>query len=78
MTDPKNSLDLHGIKHEDVDSLVEEFVLARQEEMPLEIIYGNSHVMRNLVTACLDRLQADYNDGYQNPYGRLLVIGWKP
>ena len=68
-------LDLHGIRHENVDALVENFVLNYQDEMPLEIIYGNSPQMRQLVEECLERIQFSYNEGYQNPYGRLLVLG---
>ena len=69
-------LDLHGVKHEDVGSLVENFILCHQKEMPLEIIYGNSPVMRLLVEECLQRMDFSYNEGYQNSYGRFLVIGY--
>ena len=69
-------LDLHGIRHEDVDGLVENFILRYQEDMPLEIVYGNSPDMRCLVEACLSRMGFCYNEGYQNPYGRILVIGY--
>ena len=34
------TLDLHGVKHEDVDRLVENFVLLN--EVPMKIITGNS------------------------------------
>ena len=70
-------LDLHGIRHEDVNSLVENFILQYQEEMPLEIVYGNSPPMRFLVESCLDNMGFSYNDGYESPYGRLLVIGYR-
>ena len=66
-------LDLHGIRHEDVQEIVENFVLLHQEEMPLEIIYGNSVTMYNLVTTVLDRLGFKHHSGYKNPFGRLLV-----
>ena len=72
----QRTLDLHCIKHEDVSLIVEEFVLFYQGEMPLEIIYGNSQTMRELVEECLDKIGFTYNDGYENPYGRLLVIGY--
>ena len=71
------ALDLHGIKHENVHSLVENFVLSHQENMPLEIIYGNSTTMRHLVIRCLDEIGACFGNGYKNQYGRLLVLGWK-
>ena len=42
-----NKLDLHGIKHEEVDRLVENFVLLN--EPPLTIITGNSQRMQEIV-----------------------------
>jgi len=41
------TLDLHGVRHADVDRLVENFVLL--EEVPLTIITGNSDKMASLV-----------------------------
>ena len=46
-------LDLHGVKHEDVDRLVENFVLLNKP--PLKIITGNSDKMPELVRNVLDR-----------------------
>ena len=70
-------LDLHGIRHEDVPDMVENFVLQYQEDMPLEIVYGNSPPMRSLVEQCLEGMGFSYNEGYQSPYGRLLVVGYR-
>ncbi len=47
-------LDLHGIKHEDVERLVENFILLNQ--MPMTIITGNSDTMRNIVMKKCNRL----------------------
>ena len=46
-------LDLHGVKHQDVDRLVENFVLLNNP--PLEIITGHSDKMPKLVREVLDR-----------------------
>jgi len=46
-------LDLHGIKHEDVDRIVENFVLLNNP--PIEIITGNSQRMQELVLDVLNR-----------------------
>ena len=46
-------LDLHGVKHEDVDILVENFVLLN--EPPIKIITGNSERMTELVLDVLNR-----------------------
>lgn len=45
------TLDLHGVKHIDVDVMVEDFVL--NHNTPLYIIIGNSNVMRDKVTKIL-------------------------
>lgn len=48
----KNRLDLHGIKHADVDILVEDFVLTNK--IPMTIITGNSETMRKKTISILD------------------------
>ena len=49
-------LDLHGVKHQDVDWLVENFILMNQASFPLTIICGNSVKMVDLVNATVDRI----------------------
>ncbi len=51
----KNTLDLHGIRHHEVDRLVENFIFMHQNLMPLKIICGNSQVMIDLVFAVIRR-----------------------
>ena len=51
-------LDLHGIRHEDVDRLVENFVLLNNP--PIRIITGNSNRMTELVVDVLDRHNITY------------------
>ena len=53
-----NKLDLHGIKNEDVDRLVENFVLLNNP--PLNIICGNSDRMVQLVLDVLNRHNIDW------------------
>lgn len=50
-----NVLDLHGIRHHEVDRLVENFIFMNQHLLPLKIICGNSHVMIDLVFAVIKR-----------------------
>tara|TARA_Y100000593_G_scaffold39687_1_gene76682 strand:- start:1163 stop:1360 length:198 start_codon:yes stop_codon:yes gene_type:complete len=57
-------LDLHRTKHEDVDRLVENFVLMNKP--PLTIITGLSHKMRRLVRRVLDRHNMKYEQ-WNNP-----------
>ena len=51
-------LDLHGIQHDEVDRLVENFVLLKS--LPLRIITGNSDEMRRLVVNVLERHHMNY------------------
>ena len=46
-------LDLHGVKHADVDRMVENFVLLNNP--PLDIVTGNSDKMPKLVKEVLNR-----------------------
>tara|TARA_B100000287_G_C20252797_1_gene630764 strand:+ start:235 stop:438 length:204 start_codon:yes stop_codon:yes gene_type:complete len=51
-------LDLHGTRHNDVDVLVENFVL--MNEPPIRIITGNSDKMKELVYNVLNRHNIEY------------------
>ena len=51
-----DKLDLHGVKHQDVDMEVENFVLMNQRFIPLTIICGNSERMKKLATAEAHRI----------------------
>ena len=54
----KNTLDLHGVRHNDVDRLVENFILL--EQPPLTIICGNSDRMQELVRKVLNRHNIEF------------------
>ena len=62
-------LDLHGVRHHEVDRLVENFVLL--EEKPIRIITGNSDRMRELVINVLDRHSVEYESFKQ---GQLTIL----
>ena len=53
-----NQLDLHGIRHSDVDRVVENFILLN--ESPMRIITGNSDRMKELVVRVLNRHDIEY------------------
>jgi hypothetical protein len=52
-------LDLHGVRHSDVDRLVENFIYLNQNEIPLTIICGNSNTMIQLAKDVVDRIGCD-------------------
>ncbi len=66
-----NVLDLHGISHDQVDRVVENFVLLNQDRIPLEIICGNSQVMVNLVISVLDRIGCENFERVD--YGTIMI-----
>ncbi len=55
-----NELDLHGVRHHEVDALVENFVLTNQNRFPLTIICGNSVKMVQLAEQALNRVGCEY------------------
>lgn len=62
-------LDLHGVRHNEVDRLVENFVLL--EEKPITIVTGNSDKMNELVITVLDRHSIEYESFKQ---GQLTIL----
>jgi hypothetical protein len=65
-----SKLDLHGIRHSDVDRLVENFILMNQRDLPLEIVCGNSDRMISLVLNVTRRLGCEISTAR---YGTVIV-----
>lgn len=55
-------LDLHGVRHLEVDRLVENFIYLNQQHVPLRIICGNSHGMILLVKEVTDRIGCEIHE----------------
>ena len=66
-------LDLHGVRHGEVDHLVENFIYMNQGKMPMEIICGNSEKMILLVKRVTDRLGCET---HMYRYGVVIVRRW--
>jgi len=64
-------LDLHGIKHENVQILVEDFILLN--ETPLYIITGNSERMKKIVIGILDDFKFKYMIKSHN-LGEIIIL----
>ena len=64
-------LDLHGTKHEEVDRMVENFLFLNQNDVPLEIVCGNSQRMIDLVLEVLRRVECQEYD--QIRFGTLII-----
>ena len=54
-------IDLHGVRHQEVDALVENFVLMNQDSFPLTVICGNSVKMVKLAETVLNRIGCEYS-----------------
>ena len=67
-------LDLHGVRHHEVDLMVENFIFLNQEEIPLTIICGSSSKMVELVKTVLGRTGSEYLEGKGLDFGRITVI----
>ena len=70
----KHELDLHGVRHRDVDALVENFILMNQNSFPLTVICGNSVRMIQLVEAVVNRIGCNI---FVPRYGTIIVRGFK-
>lgn len=63
-------LDLHGVRHSEVDRVVENFLFEYQYDLPLLIICGNSDRMVYLVKQVTERLRCDVE---MIRYGQVIV-----
>lgn len=66
-------LDLHGLRHHEVETKVEDFILVNQGELPLEIICGNSARMIQLVYSVTKKLGLET---HMYRYGVVVVRRW--
>jgi hypothetical protein len=64
------NLDLHGVRHADVQDIVEDFVLTNQDEIPLIVICGNSAKMIEIVSTTLKNIDVNFEE---TRYGRIRV-----
>ena len=66
------TLDLHGLKHQDVDRIVENHIFLTPT--PHDIVTGNSLEMIRIVKDVLDRCGFKYEIGDINNKGYLRVL----
>lgn len=64
-------LDLHSIKHADVDLIVENFVFKNQDSLPALVICGNSNSMIDIVRNTLNRIDFKHED---SRYGVIRIF----
>jgi hypothetical protein len=71
-TKKSNDLDLHGVKHQDAEVIVEEHVLLTPT--PFHIITGQSNTMKQIVKKVLERHDFQYIDGLLHNTGCIVVL----
>ena len=64
------NLDLHGVRHSDVEVAVEDFVLNNQRQLPLIVICGNSSKMIDIVSKTLKKMEINFEE---TRYGRIRI-----
>ena len=63
-------LDLHGVRHHEVEEVVLDFCLSQQNFIPLKIICGNSKKMIDLCEKSLNKSEITYQ---MQRYGIILI-----
>ena len=66
-------LDLHGIRHDDVDRMVENFIF--KEDFPHQIITGHSTKMNSIVVNTLEKHGFVWSYTILGDYGSVTVKG---
>lgn len=66
-------LDLHGIRHEEVFDIVENFILLNYYELPVSIITGLSDKMKEIVQDVLESHNFKY-DILPHNAGEIIVL----
>lgn len=65
------TLDLHGVRHAEVDLMVENFILINQSNVPLTIVCGNSNIMIDIVYSVIERIGCEHVA--MDQYGVIVV-----
>ena len=75
MKTPK--LDLHGVFHDDVQSVVDKFLEANLYTPQLEIVTGYSTRMKSLVREILSEYNLEAKEGKFNDGTLIIKVIWK-
>jgi DNA-nicking Smr family endonuclease len=69
-----NSLDLHGIKHSEVQIILDQFLWEniKKNQKEVAVITGLSDQMKNIVRNCVDDYNMICQEEYLNP-GKFII-----
>ncbi len=64
-------LDLHGMRHGQIENKVVNFILLN--DTPLKIITGDSPTMREIVFQILEEYKLEYHPEFYTNYGAFII-----
>ena len=67
------SLDLHNTNYEDAKILVEDFILKNYNNLPIEIITGNSLTMINILKKIVENHNLRISASHLNNLGSYII-----
>lgn len=69
-----NSLDLHGIKHSEVQTILDQFLWEnmKSNQKVVSVVTGQSNQMKNIVINCVSDYNMICEEEYLNP-GKLII-----
>ena len=67
------SLDLHGKTYQEAEILIDEFIIRNVEELPLEVITGNSVDMQNILKCIIENHNLRLVPSHPNNLGSYII-----
>ena len=69
-----NTLDLHGVKHSDVQTILDQFLWEnmKKNQKEVSIITGISDQMKRVVKECVEDYNMSYQEDFLNP-GKIII-----
>ena len=77
MKDRFPTLDLHGVKHESAELMIEDFILDKIDSLPIAIVTGHSEYYQGLVRVLADKLELNVHKQWWRNAGCLILTEGK-
>jgi len=68
------TLDLHGVRHEDGEDLIETFITNNFQNMPVRIILGHSEVFRDMFIKVCVKYQLGFKSQAGPPDDAVMIV----
>ena len=77
MKDRFLTLDLHGVRHEKAQAMIEDFILEKIDELPIAIVTGHSKYYQSLVKGFASSLELNVHKQWWRNAGCLIITEGK-